>query len=173
MTNFTPGQDVLDFSGQAWAFAAPFTLGLVADAVGGLKNVSTVAGDTSPTGAPVHATQVAPGGNITATGTDLIVLSQGSFLNGAAVAGALQGGAYTITHSAIGATIEADMLLAYAGLDGNTHIADLHFAGNGGASTSTATDFVTVSDMANLVGVSLPAFVGALGGVGASVHLIT
>ena len=111
-----------------------------------------VAGVTSPTGAPVTAVQVAPGGTIAGTGADFIVLSQGSFLNAAAVAGALASGSYTITHSALGATVEADFLLAYAGLDGNTHIADLHLAAAGGPnppwlgnSTHTNTDLVTVT----------------------------
>jgi hypothetical protein len=55
----------------------------------------------------------------------------------------------------LGATVEADFLLAYAGTDGFAHIANLHLAGGGGASVSTTTDLVTVSDMVTLVGVTL------------------
>jgi hypothetical protein len=59
----------------------------------------------------------------------------------------------------LGATVEADFLLAYQGQDGNAHIANLHLAGTGG--TSTAADLVTVSDMVNLVGVTIPQLIAA------------
>jgi hypothetical protein len=170
VTNFVAGQDVLDFSGQAWAFTGVFTLGLVADTAGGLKNVGAVAGDTAPTGANTIAVQVGPGGTIAGTGADLIVLNQNQFLGAAAVAQALQGGTFTINHSALGGTVEADFLLAYTGADTFVHIADLHLAGTGAASTATNTDLVTVSDMVVLVGVTLPTFAAA---AGATVHLIT
>jgi hypothetical protein len=155
LNNYNPTQDFLDFSVKAWSTAGLIGFGLTADSGGALVNAAPFA---SLTGLPVLATQVAPGGTInsavTLVTTDFIIMSQGSFLNAAAVAGALQGGSYTINHSALGATVEADFLLAYQGIDGNAHIANLHLAGNG-ASTSTATDFVTASDMVNLVGVNL------------------
>ncbi len=128
VNGFHPGTDILDFSGQAWGSNKLGVLGLVAD-TGTLTNVGTVAGDTSATGVSVHAAQVAPGGTIAGTGTDFIELSQGSYLNANAVAGALQGGSYTITHSTLAAGAEADFLVAYQGIDGNTHIADLQLTG--------------------------------------------
>ena len=85
--------------------------------------------------------QVAPGGTIAGTAdapTDLIILSQGSFLNANAVASALAGGSYNITHSTATAGTNYDFLLAYQGIDGNAHLADLHFLGTGG-STHTGT----------------------------------
>jgi hypothetical protein len=153
LTNYNPTQDFLDFSVKAWSTAGLIGFGLTQDS-GALANAAPSA---SLTGLPVNAVQVAPGNSIVgtaATPTDFIILSQGSFLNAAAVAGALQGGSYSLTHSALGGTVEADFLLAYQGIDGNAHIANLHLAGVG-VSTSTATDLVTVSDMVNLAGVNL------------------
>jgi len=168
VANFAPGQDVLDFSVHAWSTVGLIGTGLTQDS-GVLANAAPSA---SPTGTAVHAVQVAAGGSIVGTAaapTDFIVLSQGSFLNAAAVAQALAGGSYTLNHSALGGTVEADFLVAYAGLDNNAHIANLHLAGTGAASTSTATDLVTVSDMAVLTNVTL---VGLAANTG-SVHLIT
>ncbi len=161
-----PLTDILDFSGQAWGSNKLGVLGLVAD-TGTLTNVGTVAGDTSATGVSVHAAQVAPGGTIAGTGTDFIELSQGSYLNANAVAGALQGGSYTITHSTLAAGAEADFLVAYQGIDGNTHIADLQLTGGTKGTTTTAADTVHVSDMVDLVGVNLAQFNAS------HVHLIT
>jgi hypothetical protein len=165
----TATSDVLDFSVQAWSTAGLIGFGLTQDTGGGLANAAPAA---TPTGAAVTAVQVAPGGSIAGTGADFIVLSQGSFLDANAVAQALAGGSYTVNHSALGATVEADFLLAYQGIDGNAHIANLHLAGTGG--TSTAVDLVTASDMVNLAGVSLTQLVNpAAGGIGAHIHLIT
>ena len=126
--------------------------GLTQDS-GALANAAPGA---SATGAAVHAVQVAPGGSIVGTAaapTNFIILSQGDFLNANAVAQALAGGSYTLKHSTLGGTVEADFLLGYQGTDGNAHIANLHLAGTGG--TSTAADLVTASDMVNIVGVNI------------------
>mgnify|MGYP005810060649 CR=1 FL=1 len=168
INNFAMAQDVLDFSGQAWGSGA-LVLGLTADTAGGLKNVG-VAGDTSATGTAVIAREVAPGGSIAGTGADMIILSQGSFLNANAVAGALANGSYTINHSVLALGTESDFLVAYQGLDGNAHIADLHVQGTLLGSTNTFTDTnVHVSDMATLVGVSLPTLAANAG----HIHLVT
>jgi hypothetical protein len=153
LTNYNPTQDFLDFSVKAWSTAGLIGFGLTADNGVALVNAAPFA---SLTGLPVLAAQVAPGGTINTPGTtvDFIILSQGSFLNAAAVAGALHGGSYTITHAPLGATVEADFLLAYQGVDGNAHIANLHLAG-AGAGVNTSQDLVTVSDMVNLAGVNL------------------
>ena len=154
LTGFVASQDFLDFSVKAWSTAGLIGFGLTQD-LGALANA---AGSASATGAAVNAVQVGAGGSIVGTAvapTDFIILSQGTFLNADAVASALHtGGSYNVTHSPLGATVEADFLLAYAGTDGNAHIANLHLAGNG-ASTTTFTDFVTVSDIVTLAGVSL------------------
>ena len=119
--------------------------------------MSTAAGDASPTGTPVIAVPVAPGGTIAGTGANLIELSQGSFLNANAVAAALANGSYNIFHSKAAAGTDYDFLIAYQGLDGNAHIADLHILGGPAARPLRRTDAnVIVSDMVTLVGVSLP-----------------
>jgi hypothetical protein len=157
LTNYNPTQDFLDFSVKAWSTAGLIGFGLTADSAGALVNAAPFA---SATGAAVLAASVGPGGTISGPGTvDFIVLNSNTFANAAAVAQALAGGSYTINHSALGATVEADFLLAYQGQDGNAHIANLHLAGTGG--TSTAADLVTVSDMVNLVGVTIPQLIAA------------
>jgi hypothetical protein len=157
LTGFVPNQDFLDFSVSAWGGPNVFVNGLSADTGAAVVNVKAVAGLSSDTGAGVNAVAVAPGGSIAgtaATPTDLIVLSQGTFLDANTVAKTLSDGTYTINHSPSGAASNFDFLLAYQGLDGNAHIADLHIFGN---STSTATDFgVSVSDIVTLVGVTIP-----------------
>ena len=153
LTNFVPTQDFLDFSVKAWN-TGTFVLGLIQD-FGALANAAPGA---SGTGTAVHAVQVGPGGSIVgtaATPTNFIILSQGIFLDANAVASALHVG-YNIIHSSLGATVEADFLVAYAGTDGNAHIADLHLAGGAGGTTTTFTDsHVYASDIVTLVGVSL------------------
>lgn len=153
LTNYNPTQDFLDFSVKAWSTAGLIGFGLTQDTVAGLANAAPAA---SLTGLPVigPAAGVGPGGNITATGTDFILLNNGNFIGAAAVAQALST-TYGITHSALGFQVEADFLLAYAGTDGNAHIANLHLGGAVAASTSTTTDFVTASDMVTLVGVTI------------------
>ena len=154
LTGFNGG-DILDFSGQAWGSLST-VIGLTDDTAGGLENV-LAAGDSSSTGTPVIAVAVAPGGSIATTGANLIELSQGSFLNANAVAAVLANGSYNIGHSTAAAGSNYDFLIAYQGLDGNVHIADLHILGGTGGTTTTATDAnVNVSDMVTLVGVSLP-----------------
>jgi len=158
------GQDFLDFSGNAW-----FGL-LTADQAGALVSVSA-ASLTSDAGTAVSAAQVAKGGTISGAGTvDFIVLSQDSFLNAAAVASALSGGSYTIHHSPLAAGADAHFLLAYAGQDGNAHIADLHLSGGAAGSTTTAADAsVYASDIVTLVGVNLAELAANI----SHVHLVT
>jgi hypothetical protein len=171
VTNFSVATDIADFSAGSWG-AGPTVTGLSGDTGAAIANV-TALGLTSATGTAVNAVQVAPGGSIqgtAATPTDFIVLSQGTFLNANAVASALHSTGYNLTHSAA-AGIDFDFLLAYAGIDGNTHLADLHILGGGGTTTATDTN-LNVSDIATLVGVNLSQFVGAPGGVGAHVHIL-
>lgn len=157
LTNYNPTQDFLDFSVKAWSTAGLIGFGLTQDTGAGLANAAPAA---TLTGSPVIAVQVGPGGTIAGTGADFIVLNNGNFLGAAAVAQALAT-TYGVGHSALGGTVEADFLVAYAGTDNNTHIANLHLAGGVGASTSTTTDFVTASDMVTLVGVNLNQFTAA------------
>lgn len=97
---------------------------------------------------------------ISGSGTvEFIVLSQGSFLNAAAVASALNisGGSYT-RHSPLATDVH--FLVAYAGEDGNANIADLHLSGGARGSTTTATDAgVYASDIVTLVGVNVTGLV--------------
>ena len=173
INGFNPTQDVLDFSAKAWGTGA-LVNGLTADTGGALIHVG--AGLSSATGTAVNAVQVAPGGTIAGTaGTpnDLIILSQGSFLNANAVASALASTGYNITHSAAAAGTDYDFLLAYQGIDGNAHLADLHFLGDG-ASTHTGGAAgqdanVSVSDVATLVGVNLTQLANNAG----HVHIVT
>ena len=72
--------------------------------------------------------------------------------------------------------IDSDLLLAYQGLDGNAHIADLHIQSNAtGTSNSTAPvagftadNNVNVSDIVTLVGVNIPQLVANI----SHVHLV-
>jgi hypothetical protein len=165
LNGFVANQDFLDFSAAAWSGL------LTADQGGTLVNVGSTAGLTSDAGTAVSMGQVAPGGSISGAGTvDLIVLSQNSFLNAAAVAGALSGGSYTIQHSLLAASVDAHFLLAYAGQDGNAHIADLHLEGGAGGSTTTTTDTsVYASDIVTLVGVNIAQLAANI----SHVHLMT
>ena len=119
----------------------------------------------------MNAVAVAPGGSIVGTAaspTDLIVLSQGTFLDANAVATVLSNGTYTINHSAALASLNYDFLMAYQGLDGSAHIADLHILGL--STTSTAADHVvSVSDIVTLVGVTLPELLANV----SHIHLVT
>ena len=166
-----PNQDFLDFSVQAWGPPDLNMNGLSADTGAALVNVNTIAGLSSDTGVGVNAVAVAAGGSIVGTAanpTDLIVLSQGTFLDANAVATVLSNGTYTINHSAALANFNYDFLMAYQGLDGSAHIADLHILGNG--TTSTATDpVVSVSDIVTLVGVTLPDLLANV----SHIHLVT
>ena len=158
INNFNPGTDVLDFSVKAWGSTA-FVNGLTQDTPGVLAHAAAGA---------ITAVDVSPGGTIAGTGANLIVLSQGSFLNAQAVAQALENptGSYNIFHShtaAVAGGKEYDFLIAYQGQDGNAHIADLYIQGNA-AGTSVETQAghgalsdvtVKVSDMATLVGVNI------------------
>ena len=160
INGFNPTQDVIDFSTKAWGTGA-LVNGLTAVTGGALIHVG--AGLSSATGTAVNAVQVAPGGTITgtaATPNDLIILSQGSFLNANAVASALNSTGYNIFHPAAVGGTDYDFLLAYQGIDGNAHLADLHFLGNGpsthtGGALAGQDANVSVSDVATLVGVNL------------------
>ena len=137
LTNFNPGLDFLDFSVKAWADPAgnPLVKGLSADngaAVGGLVNAAVAA---TATGAAANAALVGNGGTFKGTGaapTDLIVLTEGSFLNAQSVATALDTGTYVVNHSKSTGGVNYDFLLAYQGQDGFAHLADLHITGGGG-----------------------------------------
>ena len=182
LTGYVASKDFLDFAGSAWGTNNKFGQalptadgvdGLTADTGTTLENVDfNAAGLTSATGTAVNAVSVAPGGSIagsTAAPTDLIILNTGNFLNAAAVAGNIAGGAYTLTHSADVTAVDYNFLLAYAGTDGFAHIADLHILGSGaGGATSTATETVAVSDMVTLVGVTLNTLAANVG----HVHLV-
>ena len=161
------GQDVLDFSVHAWSTAGLIGTGLTQD--GGA--LATVTGaQVSATGTAVNAALVSPGQSIVnaAAPTDFIVLTTGASWMLLRWLRLWQPRLTVLTHSALGATAEADFLLAYQGLDGNAHIANLHLAGGAGVS-STTTDLVTASDMVSLVGVSLAQLATNTG----SVHLIS
>ena len=165
LTGYVASQDFLDFSGNAWSGL------LTADQAGALVSVGT-AGLTSDAGTAVSFKEVAKGGTISsAAGTvDFIVLSQDSFLNATAVASALSGGSYTIHHSPLAAGADAHFLVAYAGQDGNAHIADLHLSGGVAGSTATAADAsVYASDIVTLVGVNLTGLAADI----SHVHLVT
>jgi hypothetical protein len=171
LTGFVPNQDFLDFSVSAWGGPDVFLIGLSADTGADLVNVKTIAGLSSDAGVAVNAVAVAPGGSIAgsaATPTDLILLSQGTFLDANAVAATLSNGTYTINHSAAKGSLNYDFLLAYQGLDGNAHIADLHILGLD--TTNTDVDqSVVVSDMVTLVGVTLPELLANA----SHIHLVT
>jgi hypothetical protein len=159
LNGFVPGQDFLDFSVSAWGGPSFPVNGLTADTGAALVNISTVTGLSSDTGVSVNAVAVAPGGSIfgsAATPTDLIVLAQNSFLDANAVATVLANGTYTINHAIAALNTDYDFLLAYQGLDGNAHIADLHILGGNNTGNTIKDSVVGVSDIVTLVGVTLP-----------------
>jgi hypothetical protein len=158
LIGFVPGsaltpQDILDFAVSAWGTGASGGLtvfGLTAENAAGTALVTASGGTTAV------AAQVAPGSTIAGVANaDLMVLSQGSFPDANALASVIGIGSdhtYDFGHSAL--TGWADFLIAYQGLDGNVHIADLNLLGNAG-STTTATDIAHVSDIVTLVGMNL------------------
>src|SRR5262249_3160080 len=132
-------------------------------------------------GTAVNALQVGNGGTMAGTAAnpaDFFILSEGNFLNAQALATSLATGGYVINHSADVIFVDYNALIAYAGTDGNAHIADLHWLG-GGNTTIAGSLAVQVSDMVNLVGVSintLAANVSATGSTGPAaaghIHII-
>jgi len=179
LNNFSTALDFLDFSTSAWGAGAQVN-GLSFDNGAAIGHVA--GGLSSATGTAVNAVQVGNGGTMAGTGpnpADFFILSEGNFLNAQSVATALAAGTYVINHSTDVAGTDYDVLIAYQGTDGNAHIADMHWLGAG--NTTIAGSFqVQVSDIVNLVGVSINQLAGSVSATGATgpntaghVHIIT
>ena len=118
------------------------------------------AGTVPALGTAVFSNLVSAGGTVTvATANVLLINSATGFANAAAVAAALATPATAITFAASQSSLLNHYLVAYQDLTGSVRIADMDIHGGSSAFSTTAQgQTISVSDVVQLIGVSLASF---------------
>ena len=135
--------------------AARNTIDLSLSAFSGLLR-SVTPGSAPALGNAVFSNPLAPGGTVIVANADVLVLSSAQTFSGAAaVASALVSNATAINFGAAQTNALNHYLVAYQDTGGNARIADLDIHSLGAFTSTSQVQTLAVSDMVQLVGVSL------------------
>ena len=117
---------------------------------------SATSGTSPALGSALFSNSLAPGGVVTVANADVLLLSNAQSFSGAAdVAGALARGTTGINFGTAQTNAISHYLVAYQDTVGNARIADLDIHSNVAFTNTSQAQTLAVSDMIQLVGVSL------------------